>query len=143
MTCFFRSTADPIEKALRSYESYLVIGDEALSEALKWPKLFIYDVGDLWYKNTGLPFTFALWIVRRECLTERADLLERFTNDLNNAKTNALKALPDVAAASPLRNFLSEEDLVSYWRGISYDFGEEHKKGFNLFRKYAEELGLI
>ncbi len=142
MTCFFRSTADPVKKALRSCEAYLLIGDEALAEALKWPKLFIYDVGELWYKNTGLPFTFALWIVRRECLTEKADLLERFTNDLNNAKTKALKDFPAVAAASPLRQFLSEEYLVSYWNRISYDFGEGHKKGFDLFRRYAEELGL-
>jgi chorismate dehydratase len=143
IACFFKSTSDPAEKAFRSHEAYLLIGDEALVEALKWPRLFIYDVGELWYRNTGLPFTFALWIVRRESLNGKADLLKRFTEDLNKAKKEALKDLPAVAAASPLRHILSEEELVSYWKGISYDFGEEHKKGFDLFRKYAEELGLI
>jgi chorismate dehydratase len=142
MTCFFESTSDPIEKALRSHEAYMLIGDEALAESLKWPKLFVYDVGELWYKNTGLPFTFALWIVRKECLIEKAILLRKFTDDLNKAKTMALHDLHALAAASSLRHLLSEQQLVSYWKGISYDFREEHRKGFDLFKRYLEELGL-
>jgi len=42
-----------------------------------------------------------------------------------------------------MRNYLSEDELVSYWEGISYDFGDEHKRGFELFGKYCEELGLL
>ncbi len=141
--CTFVSTSEPIEKVLAHSEAYMLIGDDALRESLKWPAMKIYDLGDLWFKHTGLPSVFALWIVRKECLTDKRDLLIRFKNDLDSAKVSALRNLETVAAASPLRSYLSEKELVSYWRGISYDFGEDHKKGLALFRSYAEELGIL
>jgi chorismate dehydratase len=141
--CSFRSTAEPIGKVLASEEAYMLIGDDALTESLKWPGLHIYDVGDLWYKHTGLPSVFALWIVRKECCKERKALLEGFIRDLDTAKASALRNLGAVASASPLRNYLSEEELISYWKGISYDLGEEHRRGLDLFRHYAEDLGII
>jgi predicted solute-binding protein len=54
-----------------------------------------------------------------------------------------LRTLSRIAAASPLRGLLSEEELIAYWRGISFDFNEEHRRGFDLFRRYAMELGLL
>jgi chorismate dehydratase len=143
INCDLKSTSEPIEQAIKSHSAYLLIGDEALSEALKWPELFIYDIGDLWDKHTGLPFTFALWIASEESLAEKPGLIKNFTNDLNKAKISAFKNLGAIATESQLRNLLSEEELVKYWRGISYDFGNEERKGFDLFRKYSEELGLI
>lgn len=141
--CTFASTSDPIEEVMGHEEAYMLIGDDALRESLNWPGLQIYDIGGLWYANTGLPSVFALWIVRKECCAERKELLDRFIRDLDAAKASALRNLDTVAEASPLRSFLSREELVSYWRGISYDFGEDHRKGLDLFRHYAEDLGII
>lgn len=141
--CHLKSTPEPIAHALKSSTAYMLIGDDALREALKWPALFIYDLGDLWHKNTGLPFTFALWIARTDCCTERTHLLEKFKADLDRSKKAALKNLKAIASAVKSGSFLSEEELVSYWQGISFDFSISHKKGLELFRKYSEELGLI
>jgi chorismate dehydratase len=141
--CTFVSTSEPIEKVLGSGEAYMLIGDDALTESLKWPGLRTYDIGELWYKHTGLPSVFALWIVRRDCCRDRGELLGSFIRALDAAKTSALRNLEAVAAASPLRNFIPEKELVSYWKGISYDFGDEHRKGLDLFRAYAEELGIL
>jgi predicted solute-binding protein len=38
---------------------------------------------------------------------------------------------------------LTEEEIISFWKGISYDFTEEHERGLELFRKYSGELGLL
>ncbi len=141
--CTFISTSEPIEKVLVHAEAYMLIGDDALRESLKWPALNIYDLGDLWYKHTGLPSVFALWIVRRECLTDKKELVAGFKSDLDSAKVAALGDLETVAVASPLGSYLSKKELVSYWRGISYDFGEDHRKGLDLFRSYALELGIL
>ncbi|SPQ00511.1 conserved hypothetical protein [Candidatus Sulfobium mesophilum] len=141
--CTFISTSEPIRKVLAHAEAYMLIGDDALRESLKWPELKVYDIGDLWFKHTGLPSVFALWIVRKECLTDKRELLARFKRDLDTAKVSALRDLETVAAASPLRGVLSGRELVSYWEGISYDFGEAHRKGLDLFRNYAEELGIL
>jgi chorismate dehydratase len=143
LECNFRSTSDPLEKAMESAEAYLVIGDDALRESLSWPALHIYDIGDLWYRHTGLPAVFALWIVRKESAAQEKELVGRFTRDLDRAKESALKNLDVVVAASPITNLLPERELISYWKGISYDFGEEHRKGLDLFRQHAAELGLL
>lgn len=143
MTCTLEASSEELAEALKTHDSYLLIGDDALREEHKWPDLHVYDAGDIWYKKTGLPFTFALWIVRKGCCFEDPELLEKFTLDLDRAKSTALKNLRRIARISPLRDLLSEDELVAYWEGISYDFAEEHKRGFELFRKYSEELGLL
>ena len=141
--CPLKSSREPLPEAMKSYSAYLLIGDDAMREARRQPGLHIYDLADIWYKNTGLPFVFALWIARRDCCMNAPLLLERFRKDLDEAKDQAMKNLTAIARQSPLIPLLSEEEMVSYWKGISYDLNEEHKKGLQLFRKYAEELKLI
>lgn len=141
-TCPLKSSGEPLSQALESHSAYLLIGDDALREALRWPKLYIYDLGDLWYKQTGLPFVFALWIARKGFCTNEPLLCERFKKDLDAAKTQALKNLKTIAGESSLLTVLSEDEIVSYWQAISYDLIDKHKKGLELFWKYAEELKL-
>jgi chorismate dehydratase len=143
LDCHFKSSGLPLKDALGPDTPYLLIGDEALRESLKWPGLYIYDLGDVWYKHTGLPFTFALWIARKSCRTEKSWLYNKFIDDLSRAKTSALSSLGAIAAASPLKKTLSEEYLISYWKGMSFHFTQDHKEGLELFRTYAKELGLI
>jgi len=105
--------------------------------------VYIYDLGELWHKHTGLSFTYALWIYKKDCCREKPELLERFEKDLNKAKRLAVKNFKKIALQSPMRGILTEAELITYWENISYDFGDEHRKGFELFRKFSEELGLI
>jgi chorismate dehydratase len=74
LDCHFESSSKPLREALGSDAPYLLIGDEALRESRKWPGLYIYDLGDVWYKHTGLPFTFALWIARKACSEENCTI---------------------------------------------------------------------
>lgn len=131
-------------------DPYLLIGDDAMKAVKSYTKsdgpqsLHIYDLGEIWYKYTGLPFIFALWIVRNECLLEKKDLLERFIRDLDKAKELALKGLKKIASKYPEKDILTADELVSYWqKNISYDFSEEHKKGLSLFKKLSAELCLL
>lgn len=123
-------------------EAYLLIGDDALKAAKRYD-LYIYDLGELWHKNTGLPFTYALWIYKKDCCKEKAELMKRFKSDLNRSKKRALENFKMLAPESPLKGILTENELISYWENISYDFGDEHRKGLELFRKFSEELGLV
>jgi chorismate dehydratase len=145
LDCFFESSHKPLRDALSSDTPYLLIGDEALREAVrKWPGIiYIYDIGNEWFHHTGLPFTFALWIARRDCCSGKRDLYRKFLEDLDRAKTSAMKNLDKIAAVCPLKDILSEEYLLCYWRQMSFDLTNEHRKGLELFSAYAEELGLI
>jgi chorismate dehydratase len=169
IVCSLEPTDESVDSMIEKADAFLVIGDEALkakktvtsyklqvtrdkdsSLVTRHSSLFhIYDLGELWYKNTGLPSVFALWIARKDCYAEKAEILHGFVHDLQEAKISALQNLNRIARElrpSLLECYslnISEEELVSYWNGISYDLTEEHKKGLELFRKYSEELGLL
>jgi chorismate dehydratase len=143
LDCHFESSNKRLKDAMKGNTAYLLIGDEALIEAGQWPDIHVYDIGELWYQQTGLPFTFALWIAHKDCCSEKKDLYRKFLGDLDRAKSSASKNLETIAAASPLKDTLSKESLISYWEKISYDFNGEQRKGLELFRAYAGELGLI
>jgi chorismate dehydratase len=128
---------------MRSHDAYLLIGDDAMKEALQWPAEKIYDLGDLWYRHTGLPAVFALWIARTTCCEQKPELLRQFIADLDASKSAALKDLREIAGHSWLRQIIPAGELVAYWEGISYDFLDEHRRGLELFRSYAAELGLV
>ena len=159
--CDLKTADIHLDSLPSSAEAYLLIGDDALKavksyelkvksesknsqlSTLNSQLFYIYDLGELWQKHTGLPFTFALWIYRKDCCKEKAELMKRFKKDLDKAKRLAVKKLKKIALQSSMRGILTEAELITYWENISYDFRNEHKKGFELFRKYSKELGLI
>jgi len=163
IVCSLEPTDESVDSMIEKADAYLSIGDDALraakiitrnelqvtSRARGSSLVQIHDLGELWYKNTGLPFVFALWIAREDCYAEKAEVLHDFVHDLQKAKISALQNLNRIARElrpSLLKRYslnITEEELVSYWNGISYDLTEEHEKGLELFRKYSEELGLL
>jgi len=167
----FNPTDESLDSALKEADAYLTIGDEAMKAKKTapsltlpprgpachpsgrggqgWGGIYIYDLGELWYKNTGLPFSFALWITRKNCYKEKGELFKRFSLDLNTAKARSIETFDRIAKEYKLilleqhSLVVTEEELIIYWEGISYDFGEEHRRGLELFRKYSEALGLL
>ena len=126
-------------------DAFLLIGDDAMrhnAELKSEPNCqqYVFDLGDIWYEKTGLPFVFALWIVRKDIPEEKRTLLERFINDLNEAKASAFRSFPEIASSSPLKYFMTEHEILSYWQKIDYDLTDEHKKGFDLFGECLEAL---
>jgi len=158
-------TQRSVSNVLKSFDAVLYIGDTAMIEAKKsghgtprtkysppihpspsrgegkgGGELYVYDLGELWFKHTGLPFVFALWIVRKNTVLQKKELLKKFSLDLINAKKYALKSLSSIAKMAPQKKWLSEEELVNFWQGISYDFTDKHLEGLRLFEKYAVKL---
>jgi chorismate dehydratase len=131
-------------------EAFLLIGDEALKyhSGIKiqnekfqdaGTSQFVYDLGEIWHQKTGLPFVFALWIVRKELYRPddaRHDLFVKFTGDLLKAKEESLKNLHEIAGHSPMKAFMKEEAIIDYWNKLDYELSDEHKKGLYLFRDY-------
>ncbi|MCK5505323.1 MAG: menaquinone biosynthesis protein, partial [Thermodesulfovibrionia bacterium] len=160
LNCKFISIkSGSLKKILNASPACLLIGDEAMKEAKKAVArcelrvagkkqssklrtqdsgpMYIYDLGELWFKHTGLPFVFALWIVRKKSLVQKEGLVKRLSLDLISAKKYASKNLSSIARQSPQRKWLSTRELVNYWKGISYDFTEKHMEGLLLFEKYV------
>lgn len=62
---FHKQRVHTLEDISKDTDAALVIGNAALT--IPWDSLFEYriDLGELWYQTTGLPFVFALWVVRK------------------------------------------------------------------------------
>ncbi len=139
----FRPITAPFPEALAAVPALLLIGDSALKAAQRAQDLFVYDLGELWYRFTGLPFVFALWLVTRKAVAASPVELQRLRDRLILAKRHAYDTYGEIAERCAERGWMASEDLVTYWRTISYDLTADHLRGVALFFAYAAELGLL
>ncbi len=103
------------------------------------PATLVHDLGEIWFQKTGLPFVFALWIVRKELYDPadpRHELFKKYSADLNAAKEMAMKNLPEIAKNSPLIPYLNEAEVIAYWKKLDYELTDDHKKSLSLFKEY-------
>ena len=123
----------PLKASYRGYEkdiggetAGLVIGDRALAQ--KKLSVHSFDLGEAWYKMTGLPFVFAAWVSNREMSRE-------FMAKFDAANAYGLAHLPEVLAWINK----DEIDLHHYYtQNLSYLLDERKREGMRLF---LEKLG--
>ncbi len=143
-----RVTRQPAALCLRNFRAFLAIGDDAMLAGKQMGKKggpaagFIYDLGLIWKEYTGLPFVYALWIARKDSAAQNKKAFTVFMQDLERAKQYALAHLEEASREKPLKG-LDAEEVLQYWRGISYGLDPLEKKGLALFGKYARELDLL
>ena len=139
-----RPAAQPAEELAAQGGSVLMIGDRALRTAqLLRGRTQIYDLGQLWWHFTGLPFVFALWIVRAASAERQAPALRMLQQQLAEARQQAFADLPLVAAQTPERQWMGETALVDYWRCMSYDLTPQHLAGLQLYFGLCARHGLL
>ncbi|MDD2898132.1 MAG: menaquinone biosynthesis protein [Desulfuromonadaceae bacterium] len=120
----------------------LLIGDSALRASLEESGLYTYDLGDLWYSWTGLPFVFALWLCRNEVAD--TEELRSLACQLIQAKNKAPEQLEQIAAQTAECRWMGSDRLLAYWRdNISYQLDEQAQAGLMLYYTYCYENGLI
>ncbi|MBI3591229.1 MAG: menaquinone biosynthesis protein [Candidatus Melainabacteria bacterium] len=126
----------------KDYSACLFIGDHALLEFSKKPRdLFIYDLGSLWKKHTGLPMTFGVWVVRKEALTNFPKEVETIIAKLKESKEIGLGKLFDkVIKKAQEKVLISTEFYNTYFHHLSYEFTNECKKGLSIFENYCNNL---
>ena len=101
----------------------LVIGDRALEQRKQ--SAYIYDLGEVWMKYTGLPFVFATWVANKS-------LPQEFINEFDEANAFGLRHLSEVIEENTSSNF----NLKNYYNNyISYQLDDKKRKGMNLFLK--------
>jgi chorismate dehydratase len=123
-------------------DAVLLIGDKALREEGRADGWLVHDLGQLWWEFSGLPFVFALWIVRREACIRYPEEMRRLAGWFHEAKESAYLSYERIARGVRGSD-LSAAELVNYWKTISYDLSPRHVKGVQLFFRLAEEEGII
>lgn len=132
-----------VEEVVARGGSALLIGDRALKMAKSYVGGVIYDLGDLWYRYTGLPFVFALWILRREAAREKVFQVHALLAQLQISQQRAFNDLVGLARSVSERSWMSEAGLVDYWQTMSYGLDEEHLRGLELFFRLCRKQNLL
>lgn len=114
-----------------SRDAFLLIGDEALRNRRGVPGYaYLYDLGEEWYKWTGLPFVFARWVVRLDLPDDKVRWLESL---LSRSIERGLADVERIAASRQDLN-MTDEEVIEYIRCFHYRLGEEELKAIEKFR---------
>ncbi|MCE1228021.1 MAG: menaquinone biosynthesis protein, partial [Firmicutes bacterium] len=128
---------DP-QAMLEAHDAALVIGDPAMRARKEG--LHVLDLAEEWHAWTGLPFVFALWMVRGQApsIATPDGVASFFHRSLDMGQSH-LQAIIDEAWPSigwtklELREYLTEN--------ISYHLGEAERQSLELFFQKAVEHG--
>ena len=114
-----------------------MIGDQALHFRAREGASFAYwDLGEEWKRQTGLPFVFALWLIRPE--VPEASVL---ANALRARRDENVAALEEVIASQS--DFPPEFARFYFRECLHFGFGDAEKAGLLRFRSVCERHGLL
>ena len=117
-------------------DAVLVIGDRAM-KVPDAPFHAVVDLAEAWQGMTGLPFVFALWVVRPG--VNLGDLPAVF----DQCRADGLAHADALAAEHGPRLGLDVAECFDYLtRVLSYDLGEPELAGLRLFGRLAADLDL-
>ena len=133
----------PIESLIEQRKPALLIGDRALRIASRLPSgMQVFDLGEIWYQQTGLPFVFALWMIQRNALDRFSHELVLLGEQLQRSRhqliNNPYPVAKGVATAG-----LDVETVVSYWKTIDYRLENQHLKSLRLFFELCRKHNLL
>lgn len=113
----------------------LMIGDRAIQTRIRTSNSSVryLDLGGEWFRNTGMPFVFALWQLRNE-FTDKTSL----SDAIREAKRRGIAEIPKIASLEEDPTF-AEGYLLNH---IRYELGDEEKSGLALFGDYLQKLNI-
>ena len=126
-----------IQRAVTPRLAKFFIGDQAIRfRDRSAAALHFWDLGEEWEKSTGLPFVYALWLIRPEVPSPRA-----IADRLRECRDNNLRELDLVIAAQ--KEFTPQFCDYYFRECLAYHFGPPERKGLSMFRKLCEKHGIL
>jgi chorismate dehydratase len=120
-----------------THRSRLLIGDQAIRFRQEQASEFhFWDLGEQWKKLVGLPFVYALWLVRPEVADAKT-----IANRLRALRNENLANLDELIAAE---TEFDHQFCVRYYREhLRFSFSEEEKEGLKTFANLCAKHGLL
>lgn len=112
-------------------EAKLLIGDEALEKKNSFdPSNYIYDLGEIWHKMTGLNFIFAQWATLN---TMEPDYQKILIENISRGIKQKQKSLETIIAKRN-REYMTDSDIKQYISSFDYEYNPSHKNAINEFK---------
>ena len=117
----------------------LIIGDQAIKFRQDYADKFqFWDLGDEWKKRTGVPFVFALWLIRPE-VPDAKSIAQRL-RELRNENLADIDPIVSGAVADGAENqpAITKEFLNRYYNEhLRFSFGTREKQGLQTFADFC------
>jgi len=126
-----------------NFQAVMAIGDEALRLVEKSTYLYEYDLADIWKRQTGLPFVFAVCAVREEFCAQQPEMLSEIHRELLRCRDEGKSDLEAICEISASRIPMSKKKCYQYLTGIEYDLGAQKRKALETFFDFLIKRGDI
>jgi chorismate dehydratase len=143
------SVSPAVPKAISSRCARLLIGDQAIHFRQRHAGEFhFWDLGEQWNNLVGLPFVYALWLIRPEVrdfksVANRLRAL-RHENLANLDQLIAEVVTPRVRGDPGHRKEFDPQFCARYYREhLRFSFGEKEKEGLSEFYKRCVKQRLL
>ncbi len=122
-------------------DGVLLIGDTAMRTRKRPIEGFPHtlDLGQDWEAWTGLPFVYAVWVVRSTLEPQVKLELRAF---LEASLAAGLASLPEIARRETAPGW-SPAEMEGYLRRFHYRFGPDDQAGLERFEALSREAGLV
>lgn len=137
----------PVADKMPMFRGRLLIGDQTVQFRQKHASEFhFWDLGEEWKRLTGLPFVYALWLIRPE-VADAKSIAERLRALRDKNLANLDHLISEVVAGGgdpgpPME--LHREFLSRYYRKhLRFNFGEKEKQGLQRFADLCAKHGVL
>ena len=123
---------------LTTLDAFLLIGDLALTHP-KFNNFKTFDIANIWYEKTNLPFVFAVTVATKKAISEKSDEIIQLSQQFNKALQWSLKNMDKVEQEATKLSTLPKETLHDYYSYLDYTMNAKHQKSLNLFKQLQRE----
>jgi chorismate dehydratase len=122
-------------------DACLAIGDEALRLCRSGLFPYVLDLGAAWFEWTGLPFVFAVWVIRKETAADRNAEVQRAIEALLSSRRWGCANIGRICERAAESGVLGLPELEEYYRCLRFNLDERERKGLELFYSYLFQIG--
>ncbi|MFC0470291.1 menaquinone biosynthesis protein [Halalkalibacter kiskunsagensis] len=130
---------------LLEHDACLLIGDDAIvAKRENSDSLYNYDLGDIWYDQTGLPMTFAVFAVRNETLRDHTSLVGYIYRSFLESKLRSESENYQPMIADIVKTYGGNKSFWDkYFLKLCNDFGPQEQRGLSYFFEVLYKMNYI
>jgi chorismate dehydratase len=132
-----------INRIPKGVDAVMVIGDDALTQPWQERYTHSFDLGGIWYEMTGLPFVFAVWVVRESFAKKHPARVQQVVDLLAASKKQGYANIEKVIEEGTQKLNLSPSVIKKYYDLLICDLDPLKIKGMEMFFKSLYEQKIL
>ena len=140
---FYTKKIHDIKDVSKDTDAILVIGDTALTKP--WNSYFKYkfDLGNLWYKSTNLPFVFALWVVRKSYAEKHPKIVKKTIKLFYKSREQGFANMDTIIKQGIKKLNLNKSLVREYYDLLYCNLDDQKIKSLKLFFSFLHKQHIL